>query len=99
MVSADRPLALFVNTKLGNMSNDPVNSPAHYTTGKVEVIDVIEDWVRPAPDPVVGGLQWQVIKYISRMWLKRDPYEDARKAQWYLNRLVNTLATEAYRDR
>ena len=78
---------------------DPVNHPSHYTAGKVEVIDVIEDWVRPAPDALVGGLQWQVIKYISRMWLKQDPYEDARKAQWYLTRLINTLATEAYRDR
>ena len=79
--------------------SDSVNHPSHYTAGKVEVIDVIEAWVESAPDPVVGGLQWQVIKYISRMWLKRDPYEDARKAQWYLTRLINTLATEAYRDR
>jgi hypothetical protein len=79
--------------------NDPVSSPAHYTAGRVEVIDVIEDWVKAAPDPVVGGLQWQVIKYVSRAWLKKDPYEDFRKAAWYLNRLINTLATEAYRDR
>jgi hypothetical protein len=79
--------------------SDPVNHPSHYTAGKAEVIDVIEDWVRHAPDPVVGGLQWQAIKYISRMWLKQDPYEDAKKARWYLDRLINTLATEAYRDR
>lgn len=79
--------------------SDAVNHPSHYTAGKVEVIDVIESWVESAPDSVVGGLQWQVIKYISRMWLKGNPYEDARKAQWYLNRLVNRLATEAYWDR
>jgi hypothetical protein len=78
---------------------DSVNSPYHYTAGKTEVIDVMEDWVKAAPDAVVGGLQWQVIKYISRMWLKSDPYEDARKAQWYLNRLVNKLATEAYNEK
>jgi hypothetical protein len=30
------------------------------------------------------------------MWLKNDPYEDARKAQWYLTRLINRMATEAY---
>lgn len=78
--------------------SDNVNHPRHYTAGKMEVIDVIEEWVRPAPDAVVGGLQWQVIKYVSRMWLKRDPLEDARKAQWYLNRLVNTLATEPYKN-
>jgi hypothetical protein len=32
-----------------------VDHPPHYCSGKVEVIDVIEDWVRPAPDAVVGG--------------------------------------------
>jgi len=81
------------------MFSDPVTSPAHYTAGKTEVIDVLEDWVKAAPDAVLGGLQWQVIKYISRMWLKNNPYEDARKAQWYLNRLVNKLAAEAYNEK
>lgn len=79
--------------------SDPVSHPSHYTAGSVEVIDVIEDWVKHAPDPVVGGLQWQVIKYVSRAWLKKNPYEDFRKARWYLNRLINTLATEPYQDR
>ena len=78
---------------------DNVNSPSHYTAGKVEVIDVLEDWVKAAPDAVLGGLQWQVIKYISRMRLKANAYEDARKAQWYLNRLVNKLAAEAYTEK
>jgi hypothetical protein len=68
--------------------SDPVNSPAHYASGKVEVINVIEEWVKPAPDAVVGGLHWQVIKYVSRAWLKKDPYEDFCKARWYLNRLI-----------
>ena len=77
-------------------SVDSVNHPAHYTAGKTEVIDVLEDCVKAAPDPVLGCLQWQVIKYLSRMWLKNDPYEDARKAQWYLTRLINRMATEAY---
>jgi hypothetical protein len=79
--------------------SDPVNSPAHYVSGKIEVINVIEEWVKPAPDAVVGGLHWQVIKYVSRAWLKKDPYEDFCKARWYLNRLINTLATEPYQDR
>jgi hypothetical protein len=46
--------------------SDSVNHPIHYNSGQVEVIDVIEDWVKSAPDAVVGGLQWQVIKYVSR---------------------------------
>jgi hypothetical protein len=77
---------------------DNVNSPSHYTAGQIEVIEVIEDWVRSAPDPVVGGLHWQVIKYVSRAWLKKDPLEDFMKARWYLDRLINTLASAPYRD-
>lgn len=81
------------------MSNDPVTSPAHYTAGKTEVIEVLEDWVRHAPDPVTGSLQWNSLKYLSRMWLKEDALKDARKSLWYLNRLVNKLAAEAYLDK
>ena len=38
---------------------DSVHSPAHYTAGKIEVIEVLEDWVQHAPDAVTGSLQWQ----------------------------------------
>ena len=51
------------------MNQDLVNHPSHYTAGRIEVIDFIEDCVRQAPDAVVGGLQWQALKYLSRLWL------------------------------
>ena len=70
---------------------DGVNHPSHYTSGKVEVIDIIEDAVKDAPDTIVSGLQWQVLKYMLRMWLKDNPKKDAQKAQWYLNRLIDKL--------
>lgn len=68
-----------------------VDHPPHYTSGSVEVIEVIEDAIRNAPTPKGGMLQAQVIKYILRMWLKGKPAEDAKKAQWYLNRLIESL--------
>jgi hypothetical protein len=71
--------------------SDPVNHPAHYTQGKYEAIDVIEDAVARAPDPVRGALQWQVLKYTLRMWDKYAPLEDAKKARWYLDRLIHKL--------
>jgi hypothetical protein len=79
------------------MTNDPVDHPAHYTAGRTEVIDFIEDMVQLAPDAVVGGLQWQCLKYLSRLWLKDHPLQDAQKAQWYLSRLIATLQREDYR--
>lgn len=77
--------------------SDSVEHPRHYCAGKIEVIEVLEDWVQHAPDVRVGALQWQCLKYLSRMWLKKDPLEDAMKCRWYLNRLINTLATEPYK--
>lgn len=71
--------------------SDPINHPAHYTAGPVEAIDIIEQTIATAPDPIAGGLQWQVLKYLLRMWRKQRPLEDAQKARWYLNRLISTL--------
>lgn len=70
---------------------DPVNHPSHYTTGNQEAIDTIEDVVRFAPSPITGTLQWQALKYLFRMWHKGKPLEDAKKAAWYLNRLIDKL--------
>lgn len=70
---------------------DMVNSPAHYTRGKSEAIDVIEDAIEDAPSVKAGMLQAQVLKYMLRLWLKSNSKEDAKKARWYLNRLIDSL--------
>jgi hypothetical protein len=72
---------------------DMVNHPPHYVNSKkkIETIDKIEDAVQFAPNPVVGGLQWQVLKYMDRLWDKGNPKQDASKALWYLERLIAKL--------
>ena len=70
---------------------DRVNSPSHYTSGSQEAIDIIEDAIKTAPSPETGMLQAQVLKYLLRLWLKDNPTEDAKKAQWYLKRLISKL--------
>ena len=75
-------------------SDDRVNSPSHYTSGRVEAIDIIEDAVKDAPTPGKGVLQSQVLKYVLRVWLKDNPLEDLKKAQWYLSRLIKKLEEE-----
>jgi hypothetical protein len=71
--------------------HDPVNRPAHYTAGKVEVIEILEQAAASAPDPVLAGLQWQTLKYLLRLWLKDNATQDAQKARWYLDRLITRL--------
>ena len=70
---------------------DGVNSPAHYTRGTQEAIDIIEEAIQDAPDVKSGMLQAQVLKYLLRLWLKDDSKQDAEKARWYLNRLIDKL--------
>ena len=63
---------------------DPVNHPAHYTSGGIETIDFIEA-------KRLGYNLGNVVKYITRSGLKGNQLEDLRKAQWYLSREIATL--------
>jgi len=71
--------------------NDMVNSPSHYTRGKQEAIDIIEEAIQDAPDVKAGMLQAQALKYLLRLWLKGNAPQDSQKARWYLNRLIQHL--------
>lgn len=68
------------------MANDTINHPSHYTDGKIEVIDFIED----------KGLNFHkgnAVKYIARAG-KKDPTKEAEdlcKAVWYLNREIDRI--------
>lgn len=73
------------------VQEDRVNQPSHYTAGKTEAIDIIEDAIKDSPNVEAGFLQGQVLKYLLRIWLKDNPLEDAKKARWYLNRLIDKL--------
>lgn len=75
-------------------ADDMVNSPAHYTKGRFEAIDVIEDVIRHAPDPVSGMLLGNTLKYLLRVWFKACPHQDASKARWYLDRLIQHLESK-----
>ena len=69
--------------------NDIVNHPSHYTDGKIEVIDFIEQ-------KNLNFHRGNAVKYIARAG-KTDPekeVEDLRKAVWYLNREIKRLTGE-----
>lgn len=72
---------------------DQINSPAHYQQLRhVEAIDVIEDVVSGAPEPVVGFLIGSAMKYLLRAWHKDNASQDLQKAAWYLNRAIVKLS-------
>jgi hypothetical protein len=71
---------------------DPIHHPAHYTYGPVEAIDVIEAAIAGCADPVAAHLHATCLKYLLRLHHKGNAAQDAGKAAWYLQRLVERLA-------
>lgn len=70
---------------------DVVNHPKHYTSGKIEVIKIMEDQL--TPEEYRGYIKGQVIKYITRERHKNG-LEDLKKARWYLDRLIKQMERE-----
>ena len=63
-----------------------VNHPIYYNTGKIEVIDYIED-------QRLSFHLGNAVKYISRAG-KKNPektIEDLEKAIWYINRYIELI--------
>jgi hypothetical protein len=70
------------------MDSDPVKRPAHYRTGEVEAIDIIEQITRDYP-PELAYMVGNVLKYVIRAPHKGKLSEDLAKADWYLRRATN----------
>ena len=73
--------------------SDQINHPPHYQQGRVEAIEVIEDVVSSAPEPVVGFLVGSALKYLLRAWHKHNAKQVLQKAELYLNRAIARLST------
>lgn len=67
----------------------PVERPDHYNTGAIEAIEAIR--ASMDSDQYFGYLKGNVMKYLWRYDYKEKPVEDLRKADWYLNRLIDAL--------
>ena len=79
-------VALDIINAPGDLKEDTINRPAHYTDGKIETIEFIED-------KKLGFCLGNAIKYISRAG-KKDPtkeIEDLKKAEWYIKRRIKEL--------
>lgn len=66
--------------------HDPVKKPGHYTYGRYECIDIIEDILADASGPE-AFLIGNAIKYLWRFRHKNGT-EDLEKARWYLDRAI-----------
>lgn len=63
---------------------DPVERPAHYNQGRIEVIEFLEDQKLPHHEACV-------VKYVVRARHKGNELQDLEKAAWYLRRRIQQL--------
>ena len=71
--------------KVYQTMRDMVNKPPHYNNGDIETIDAIQSALG---DGFEFYLQGNILKYVWR-YRHKNNVEDLKKAQWYLNKLIN----------
>ena len=64
---------------------DMGNKPPHYNNGDIETIDAIQSALG---DGFEFYLQGNILKYVWR-YRHKNNVEDLKKAQWYLNKLID----------
>ena len=69
--------------------HDPVNHPSHYNQFGIECLDAIE--ASMPPTEFKGYLKGNCQKYIWGYVYKGKPLEDLKKAQFYLNLLIEKV--------
>lgn len=67
---------------------DPVNHPAHYTSGGIECIDAMQ--AAFGAEVVKDFCLCNAFKYLWRH-RNKNGVEDLKKARWYLNRLIEEV--------
>lgn len=67
-----------------------VFSPAHYTQGGRECIDIIRDEL--GEEGFMAFCKGTAIKYLHRYKDKGKPKQDLMKAQWYISKMIVELS-------
>jgi len=83
-ITPERLAELTYAVSMGDQA-DPVNSPSHYSVGGIETIDFIEA-------KKLNYRLGNVVKYLTRADHKGNKLEDLKKAQWYLEREIESLS-------
>lgn len=79
-----------VNITNNRVNHDMVENPPHYNQGGIETIEYMKAY--STKEEFMGHCRLTTIKYLSRLMDKENPLQDAKKAQWYLNKLIEELA-------
>ena len=70
-------------------SFNPVTKPLHYNIGEIECIDYIKQVL--GVEGFIAYCHGNMIKYQHRHRYKNKPVEDMDKADWYMQRMRETM--------
>ncbi len=69
-------------------SNNNIEHPQHYTSGSMEVFDIINLALEHTGSSGMGAAcEFNIIKYLCRH-SRKNGVEDLKKAKWYLEKLI-----------
>lgn len=92
----DTPNIAEVVEKYGeDVKPDPVNHPAHYTSGGIECIDAMQ--AAFGDEAIKDFCLCNAFKYLWRH-RNKNGVEDLKKARWYLNRLITEMEEQKNDD-
>ena len=72
---------------------EEVEAPIHYQQGDIECIDALAS-ATVGKTGIEAVCVANIIKYLWRYESKGKPLQDVKKAQWYLNKLIQELENE-----
>ena len=75
------------NSELEEVSYE--GQPKHYTKDSIECVDYL--WDNMPFEAFVGGVEWNIKKYLHRWRDKGEPVKDLRKARDYLSVLIDVM--------
>lgn len=96
VIEDDTPtIADTVEENSEDVNPDPVNRPAHYTSGGIECIDAMQ--AAFGVEAVKDFCLCNAFKYLWRH-RQKNGVEDLKKARWYLNRLITAMEEQKNDD-
>jgi hypothetical protein len=74
------------------MQDKNIINPDHYTGSNIECIDAIKAML--GHYGFISYLQGNLMKYLWRSPAKGNQSQDLKKAEWFLNRLIEEIETD-----
>jgi len=89
IVQSIKPHGVEMHEEAYSKCIDMVLNPPHYNQNGLETIDYMRAY--STKEEFIGHCRLTALKYLSRMNAKDEPLENARKANWYIEKMIEEM--------